>query len=102
MLSYGIRWVCARTATLNFSHKGKSLQIGSLPTNKATLPTLAQFNGAVCWVIHVSQLLVLSFIYNNTPRTVQTHLTTFSITLFQLTPLALGIPEYPSDVPHWG
>ena len=46
---------------------------------------------------------VLSFTYTNTPsRTVQTHLTTFSITLFQLTPSALGIPEYPSDVPLGG
>ena len=33
---------------------------------------------------------------------VQTHIATFSITLFQLTPSALGIPEYPSDVPLWG
>ena len=32
----------------------------------------------------------------------KTHLTTFSITLFQLTPSALGIPEYPSDVPLGG
>ena len=46
------------------------------------------------------QLLFLSFTYTYTPsRTVQTHLTTFSITLFQLTPSALGIPEYQSDVP---
>ena len=41
------------------------------------------------------------FMYTNTPsRTVQTHLTTLSITLFQLTPSALGIQDYPSDVPH--
>ena len=72
----------------------------ALPANIRTLPTLAQFSSAVCGVIHVSpkyQPLVLS---NNTPScTVQTHLTTFSITLFQLTPSELGIPEYPSDVP---
>ena len=58
----------------------------------------AQFSGTVCRVIHVSPSIptsVLSFIYTNTPsRTVQTHLTIFSITLFQLTSSALGIPEY--------
>ena len=46
---------------------------------------------------------VLSFIYTNTPsRTVQTHLNTFSITLFQLTPSALDIPENPPDAPLGG
>ena len=78
----------------------------ALPVNIPTLPTLAQFSSAVCQVIHVSPWIsasVLSFTYTNTPsRTVQTHLTTFSITLFQLTPSALGIPEYPSDVPLGG
>ena len=94
----------------------------ALLANIPTLPTLAQFSGAstsigvldnihsvdiiVCRVIHVSPWIpasVLSFTYTNTPsRTVQTHLTTFSITLSQLTPSALGIPEYPSDVPLGG
>ena len=78
----------------------------ALPANIPTLPTLAQFSGAVCRVIHVSPWIpasVLSFTYTSTlSRTVQTHLTTFSITLFQLTPSALGIPEYPSDVPLGG
>ena len=32
----------------------------------------------------------------------QTHFTFFPITLFQLTPSALGIPEYPSDIPLGG
>ena len=78
----------------------------ALPANIPTLPTLAQLSGAVCQAIHVSPRIpasVLSFTYTNTPsRTVQIHLTTFSITLFQLTPSALGIPEYPSDVPLGG
>ena len=50
-----------------------------------------------------NQPLLLSFIYTYIPtRTVQIHYTTFSITLFQLIPSALGIPEYLSDVPPWG
>ena len=42
------------------------------------------------------------YLYYHSSRTIQTHLTTFSITLFQLTSSALGIPEYPSDVPLGG
>ena len=72
-----------------------------LPAKIRTLPTLAQFSSAVCQVIHVSpkyQPLVLS------KRTLllalyKLILPPFSITLFQLTPSELGIPEYPSDVP---
>ena len=33
---------------------------------------------------------------------VSTQISHFSITMFQLTPSALGIPEYPSDVPLGG
>ena len=71
----------------------------ALPANISTLSTLAQLSDAVCRVIHVSPLIpasVLSFIYTNTPsRTVQTHLTTFSITLFELTPsgILVGHPQ---------
>ena len=68
------------------------------PSNTPTLPTLAQFSGAVCLVIHVILTSVLSFIYTNTPsRTVQTHLTTFFITLFQLSPLS----TWYSGIPVW-
>ena len=72
------------------------------PANILTLSTLAQFSSAVCRVIH--QHLVLSFLSNTSSCIVglQPHLTTFSITLFQLIPSAIGIPEYPSDVPHGG
>ena len=63
----------------------------ALPAKILILPTLAMFSSAVCRVIHVS-------LNTNLSCTVQTHLTTFSITLFQLTPSELGIPDYPSDV----
>ena len=84
---------------------GTIIQWNAIPTNILTLPTLTQFSSAVCQVIHVSlEISTPGFIFYlyNTPCTVQSHLTTFSITLFQLTPSALGIREYPSDVPHGG
>ena len=78
----------------------------ALPANIPTLPTLAQFSSAICRVIHVSPWIpasVLFFTYTNTPScTVQTHLTTFSIYLFQLTPQHLVFrntrPTFPSGV----
>ena len=42
---------------------------------------------------------LLSFDSDIPIKVKRTYLTTFSITLFELTPSALGIPEYPFDVP---
>ena len=95
--------------TITGSHFPRTIILwNTLSANIPTLPTLVQSSSAVCQEIHVSpkyQPLVLSFIYTCTCtstafRTVQNHLTTFPITLYQLTASALGIPEYPSDVPY--